>query len=43
MTPLVSALISFITFMASMMHTTVSLFTRLPTATNGSASGELAR
>src|SRR5579883_557105 len=33
MTPLASALISFITFMASMMHTTVSGFTSVPTST----------
>ena len=42
-TPLTSALISFITFIASMMQTTVSSFTSLPTSTNGGDSGEAAR
>jgi hypothetical protein len=42
MTPFVSALISFITFMASMMQTTVSSVTCAPTSTNGAASGEAA-
>src|SRR5215831_14640595 len=43
MTPLVSALISFITFIASMMQTTVSSVTAFPTSTKGGASGEAAR
>src|SRR5947208_10158474 len=43
MTPLVSALISFITFIASMMQTTVSSVTGLPTSTKDGASGEAAR
>ena len=34
------AAISFITFIASMMQTTVSAFTFAPTSTNGSASGD---
>src|SRR5207302_10165339 len=43
MTPLVSALISFITFIASMMQTTVSSLTFDPTSTKGGASGDAAR
>ena len=43
MDPLTSALISFITFIASMMHTTVSSVTSCPTSTNGAESGEGAR
>src|SRR5262250_3063786 len=43
MTPLVSALISFITFIASIMQTTVSSSTFVPTSTNGEASGDAAR
>src|SRR4029453_953273 len=43
MTPLVSALISFITFIASIMHTTVSSVTVLPISTNGAPSGDPAR
>ena len=42
-TPSVSALISFITFIASMMQSTVSGETRSPTFTNGGDSGEGAR
>src|SRR6476661_3211795 len=42
-TPSVSALISFITFIASIIQTTVSSVTSLPTSTNGDASGEAAR
>src|SRR5580693_5804434 len=42
-TPFVSALISFITFIASIMQTTVSSVTAFPTSTNGGASGEPAR
>src|SRR5437764_14687397 len=41
-TPFVSALISFITFIASIIHTTVSSFTSLPTSTNGDASDQAA-
>src|SRR5262245_21314646 len=40
MTPRASALISFITFIASMMQTTVSGLTSVPTSTYGAASGE---
>src|SRR6266581_2640990 len=43
MTPLVSALISFITFIASMIQTTESSLTVFPTSTYGAASGEPAR
>src|SRR5213078_1092290 len=43
MTPLVSALISFITFIASIMQTTVSSVTVFPTSTKGAASGDAAR
>src|SRR5207248_7627673 len=39
-TPLVSALISFITFIASIMQTTLSSFTFVPTSTNAAASGD---
>src|SRR5204862_7309497 len=43
MTPLVSALIAFITFIASIMQATVSSPTFVPTSTNGEASGDAAR
>src|SRR6266446_5812378 len=42
-TPLVSALISFITFIASIMQTTVSSVTDFPTSTKGAPSGDRAR
>ena len=43
MTPPISALISFITFIASIMQTTVSSVTVFPTSTKGGASGDAER
>ena len=42
MVPDVSALISFMTFIASMMHTTVSAVTSSPSATKAGSSGDAA-
>ena len=42
-TPFISALISFMTFIASMMQTTLSSVTSLPTSTNEGLSGDPAR